>query len=142
MLTNARNVLKGTVSAVTPGAVNDEIELTLKDGLKLTAVITSKSTKNLGLKPGREACAIVKGVLVLLVRDMDGYTFSTRNQFPGVVKGVKRGVVTAQTMVELDNGDIITAVNTLDSSDDAGLAEGARVTVAIKASSVILAARA
>ena len=40
------NILKGVVKAVKTGAVNDEIDIELKGGLKLAAIVTCKSTKS------------------------------------------------------------------------------------------------
>ena len=91
MKITTRNVLEGVVTAVKKGAVNDEIAIDLKGGLKVAAIVTSQSTETLGLVPGKEVLAMVKGVNVLLARDMDGYSFSSRNMLPGTVKGVKKG---------------------------------------------------
>ena len=126
------NILKGVVKAVKTGAVNDEIDIELKGGLKLAAI---------GLKPGREVLAMVKGVNVLLTRDMEDYVLSSRNMLPGKVKAVKKGEIMASIAVELDNGDSLTSVCTVDSADEAGIAEGVRVQAAIKAPYVILAAK-
>ena len=135
------NILKGVVKAVKTGAVNDEIDIELKGGLKLAAIVTCKSTETLGLKPGREVLAMVKGVNVLLTRDMEDYVLSSRNMLPGKVKAVKKGEIMASIAVELDNGDSLTSVCTVDSADEAGIAEGVRVQAAIKAPYVILAAK-
>ena len=47
----------------------------------------------------------------------------------------------ASVAVELDNGDRLTSVCTVDSAEDAGIAEGVRVQAAIKAPHVILSAK-
>ena len=64
MKTSARNQLAGTVTAVRPGAVNDEVELALasggKVGTKVVAIITHASTVALGLKPQAGATALIK----------------------------------------------------------------------------------
>ena len=141
MKITTRNVLEGVVTAVKQGAVNDEVSIDLKGGLKVSAIVTGTSTENLGLRPGREVLAMVKGINVLLVRDLDGYTLSSRNMLPGTVKAVKKGQIMASVAVELDNGDSLTSVCTVDSAEDAGIAEGVRVQAAIKAPHVILAAK-
>ncbi len=141
MKITTRNLLEGVVTAVKKGAVNDEIAIDLKGGLKVSAIVTSQSTETLGLKPGKEVLAMVKGVNVLLVRDLEGYKFSSRNMLPGTVKGVKKGQIMASVAVELDNGDRLTSVCTVDSAEDAGIAEGVRVQAAVKAPHVILAAK-
>ena len=124
MKITTKNILEGVVTAVKAGAVNDEISIELKGGLKMSAIVTSASTETLGLRPGREVVAMVKGVNVLLVREAEGYVFSSRNMLPGTVKGVKKGQIMASVAVELDNGDRLTSVCTVDSAEDAGIAEG------------------
>lgn len=59
MAISARNQLAGTISVTERGAINDEVELTLKDGAKLIALVTSGSQQALGLEPGREAIALI-----------------------------------------------------------------------------------
>ncbi|VUS59758.1 TOBE domain-containing protein [Klebsiella pasteurii] len=59
MAISARNQLAGTVSVTERGAINDEVELTLEDGAKLIALVTSGSQQALGLEPGREAIALI-----------------------------------------------------------------------------------
>ncbi|QAY72651.1 transporter [Agromyces protaetiae] len=141
MQTSARNRFEGTVSAVKPGAVNDEIELTLAGGERLSAVVTHESAVSLGLAVGAEAVALVKAPWIVLVTDAAGYRFSARNQFSGAVIALTRGAV--NTVVDVTSGDlVISAVVTNDSVDSLGLAEGVAATAIFKASNVILATRA
>ena len=142
MKVTTRNILEGVVTSVKSGAVNDEVDIDLKGGLKVSAIVTCKSTETLGLCPGREVLAMVKGVNVLLARDIDGYVLSSRNMLPGTVKAIKKGQIMASVSVELSNGDHLTSVCTVDSLEDAGIAEGVSVQAAIKAPHVILAAKA
>lgn len=57
---SARNQLKGAVSAVTEGAVNCEVEVTLEGGEKVVSIITMASAKRLALASGKEVRAIIK----------------------------------------------------------------------------------
>lgn len=66
METSARNTFWGTISSVRPGAVNDEIELTMPSGTKLVASITKASTERLGLAEGSKVTAIVKATNVIM----------------------------------------------------------------------------
>ena len=141
MKVTTRNILEGVVTSVKRGVVNDEIEIDLKGGLKVSAIVTCKSTETLGLCPGREILAMVKGVNVLLARDLEGYVLSSRNMLPGKVTGIKKGQIMASVSVELSNGDRLTSVCTVDSLDEAGIVEGVSVQAAIKAPHVILAAK-
>jgi len=135
------NILEGIVAEVKKGAVNDEVSIELKGGLKVSAIVTDKSTETLGLCPGREVLAMVKGVNVLLARDTEGYLLSSRSMLPGTVKKVKKGEIMASVKVKLDNGDRITSVCTVDSIEDAEIKEGVKVQAAIKAPHVILAVK-
>lgn len=62
----ARNQLWGTVAAVHPGPVNNEVTLTLPFDRSVTSVLTSDSCAALGIEPGVEACAIFKSSSVIL----------------------------------------------------------------------------
>ena len=63
---SARNILTGTISNITSGAVNDEVTIDLPGGSTVTAIITSASVKRLGLMTGHEISAIIKASDVLL----------------------------------------------------------------------------
>ncbi|WGS54530.1 TOBE domain-containing protein [Paraburkholderia sp. D15] len=139
--TSARNQLYGTVSAVTRGAVNDEVSLALPGGHEIVAVLTHESTETLGLAVGAAAFALIKASwVVLLVEDEGGapLRISARNQLRGTVSSVKRGAVSAEVSLTLGGGAVVTAVVTNDSVDALRLAEGSTAVAAFKASSVIL----
>ena len=65
MKLSARNQLKGTVTKVTEGAVNGMVELDI-GGNKVSATISMASIKDLGLAPGKKACAIIKATDVII----------------------------------------------------------------------------
>ena len=65
----ARNRLLGTVSAVVPGAVNDEVTLDLGGGKSVTAVITAESRDALKLEVGQPAQALIKASHIILAVD-------------------------------------------------------------------------
>ncbi len=69
MKLSARNVLKGKVKKVTPGAVNSEIILELPGGAEVVSIITMESMKNLGLAPGKDAYAVIKASNVMIAVD-------------------------------------------------------------------------
>ena len=138
METSARNTFWGTISSVRPGAVNDEIELTMPSGTKLVASITKASTERLGLVEGKEACALVKASMVILMNDADQYT---RNQFCGTVKSVTPGAVNGEVVVDLGADGEMTSIITMGSISKLGLAEGSKVTAIVKATNVIMAVK-
>lgn len=66
MKVSARNVLPGTIKAVTPGAVDSEILVELAPGLEVVAIITKVSAEKLKLKPGAKVYAIIKASNVII----------------------------------------------------------------------------
>jgi len=66
MRLSAKNVLKGTVKSILPGAVNSEVVIVLPGGTEITSVITKSSVESLGLKVGGVAYAVIKASSVLI----------------------------------------------------------------------------
>jgi len=69
MKLSARNVLKGRVVAITPGAVNVEVVLEIAPGVQVVSIITKTSAESLGLAVGKEAYAVVKASSVMVAVD-------------------------------------------------------------------------
>ncbi len=69
MKLSARNMLKGKVIKVTPGAVNSEVILQLPGGAQVVSIITKSSAENLGLAVGKEAYAVIKASSVMIAVD-------------------------------------------------------------------------
>jgi len=63
---SARNILKGTVSRILSGVVNDEVTIDLSGGNTVTSILTSESVRRIGLKEGMPIAAIIKASDVLL----------------------------------------------------------------------------
>lgn len=66
MRISGRNVLKGTVKKIVPGAVNSEITIELPDGTEIVSIITKSSVEWLELAEGEEAYAIIKASNVMV----------------------------------------------------------------------------
>ncbi len=66
---SARNRLAGRVSAVTLGAVNDEVVLDLGGGKTVNAIITRESREELKLEVGQPAQALIKASHIILAVD-------------------------------------------------------------------------
>jgi molybdopterin-binding protein len=66
MKLSARNQIKGTVVSVEDGAVNGIVTLDIGGGNRIVSSITMESIKNLGLKPGAEAYAVIKASSVMM----------------------------------------------------------------------------
>ncbi len=69
MKLSARNILKGRVTAVTPGAVNVEVVIEIAPGVEVVSIITQSSAESLGLAVGKEAYAVVKASSVMVAVD-------------------------------------------------------------------------
>ncbi len=141
MKTSARNQLAGTVTAVRPGAVNDEVELALAGGTTLVAIVTHASAVALDLKPRAAATALIKASHVLLATGLGSAKVSARNRLHGTVCAVAPGAVNSEVTLELDGGGgvRIVAIVTEASARALGLAPGVEATALVKASDVILA---
>jgi len=138
MKISTRNIFSGTVSLLTPGAVNAEVEVTTAGGDKIVAIVTESSVKSLGLAPGKPVQAFVKAPWVVLLTGTADVRFSARNQYQGKVAKVNKGAVNAEVTLELAGGSLIQAIVTNESLQEMGLAPGVAATALIKASHVIL----
>ena len=66
MKLSARNQLKGTVVEIEDGAVNGVVKIDLGGGNVISAVITMASIRELGLKVGGTAYAVIKASNVMV----------------------------------------------------------------------------
>ena len=69
MKISARNVLKGKVRQIKPGAINTEVTVELPNGMEIVAVITKESAESLALIEGKEASAVIKASSVMIAID-------------------------------------------------------------------------
>jgi molybdopterin-binding protein len=69
MKISARNVLKGKVKTVKPGAVNTEVIVEVSGGAEIVSIITKESAERLGLAPGKEVYAVIKASNVMIGTD-------------------------------------------------------------------------
>jgi molybdate transport system regulatory protein len=138
MKLSARNVFAGTVTKVTKGAVNAEVELTLTGGEKVIAGITNGSVEALGLKDGENAYAIVKASWVILGTELHKVKISARNVLCGTVTEIQEGAVNGEVALKLAGGAVLTAVITNESIRSLGLKNGGHACAAFKASTVII----
>ena len=69
MRLSARNILKGKIIKLVPGAINTEVAIELPGGTQIVSVITNESVHNLGLAEGKEAYAVIKASSVMVAVD-------------------------------------------------------------------------
>ncbi|WP_446898663.1 TOBE domain-containing protein [Clostridium sp. LBM24168] len=67
MKISARNQLEGKIVKIKEGAVNAEVIIDLGGGKSVCSIITMDSLKNLGLKVGSEATAVIKASNVMIM---------------------------------------------------------------------------
>ena len=66
MKLSARNQFKGKIVSITEGAVNGIVTLDIGGGHIITSTISMDSIKNLNLKVGSDAYAIIKATSVMV----------------------------------------------------------------------------
>lgn len=134
--TSARNQLLGEIIAIKEGAVNAEVTLKLKDGIQIVSAITLHSLKELGLKVGMQAYALIKANwIVVFTQEPKG--LSLRNCICGEVSALKEGAVNVEVSINC-KGESLSAVVTEDSKENLDLKIGQKVWFGFKANNVIL----
>ena len=68
MKLSARNVLKGKVVEVVSGVTTAHVKIAVGGGAIITASITMEAVKELGLKAGDEASAVIKASDVIVAK--------------------------------------------------------------------------
>lgn len=140
MQTSARNQWAGTVARTRRGAVNDEVEIKLRGGATIAAVITHESAENLGLELGREAIAMVKASSVLVgIAAGAKLALSARNQLAGKITRITPGAINTEIVIELRGGNTVAAIITNASTKQLKLRVSQKALAIFKASSVIVA---
>jgi molybdopterin-binding protein len=66
---SARNLLKGRVKQLTPGAVNTEVTIELPGGAEIVSIITKSSAERLHLSQGQEVYAVIKASDVMVATE-------------------------------------------------------------------------
>lgn len=138
MSISARNVFEGTITALTEGPVNAEVELTTAGGDKVVAVVTEASVKSLGLAISKPASAFVKAPWVMVLAGDKAIRFSARNHMAGTVQSITKGGVNSGVAVALPGGTLVHSVITNEAVMELGLKVGGSASVLFKASNVIL----
>ena len=138
MKISARNVLPGTVTGVTKGAVNAEIVLRLRGGESIIAVITNPSVDRLGLPTGTDASAVIKATDVMVGKGLENAKLSARNVLAGKVAQLNDGAVNSEVGIQLPGGTMLVASITKESVRALNLKQGDAVSAVVKASHVMV----
>jgi len=135
---SARNVLPGTVTGITKGAVNTEIVLSLRGGEIIVAVITNPSVGRLGLQLGTDVWAIIKASDVMVGKGLENARLSARNILAGKVAELNEGAVNSEVQIRLPGGTMLVASITKESVQALDLKQDAAVSAVVKASHVMV----
>lgn len=138
MKISARNVFEGTITALTDGKVNAEVEITMAGGDRLIAIVTEGSVQSLGLALGKPVMAFVKAPWVMVLAGEGNVKFSARNQLAGSVDSVSKGAVNSEVTIKLTGGTLVYAVVTNEAVLELGLKPGVPASALIKASHIVL----
>ncbi len=63
---------------------------------------------------------------------------SARNQFPGTITAIRKGVTTTHVTIEVSPGLVVTSAITNESAEELGLSVGGKAVAVIKASDVMV----
>ena len=138
MKISARNQLKGVVSSIVEGAVNGVVAIDLGEA-SVKADITMEAIKELGLKEGVTAYAIIKASNVMFAAGSERIAgISARNQLAGTVEAVNKGAVNGHVTLKLADGSTIKGSITNEAIDELGLVEGAAALAIVKSTDVIV----
>lgn len=138
MKISARNIFEGTITALTDGTVNAEVEITMAGGDRLIAIVTEGSVQSLGLALGKPVMAFVKAPWVMVLAGEGNVKFSARNQLAGTVESVSKGAVNTEVTIKLAGGTQVCAVVTNETVLELGLKPGVPASALIKASHIVL----
>lgn len=135
---SSRNQFAGQITALQPGTINTEVELTTAGGDVIVAVITQSSAKALGLALGVPAVALVKAPWVMVQAGVSALRLSARNQLAGSINAVQHGAINSEVSIALPGGSVVHAIVTNDAVAELGLKPGVAATALIKSSHVVL----
>jgi molybdopterin-binding protein len=69
MKISARNIFKGKIKQIKPGAVNSEIIVELPGGFEVVSIITKESAESMKLAKGKVVYAVIKASNVMIAVD-------------------------------------------------------------------------
>ena len=133
---SARNKIKGTIREVKEGAVNGIVKLETPKGHKVSATISMEAIRELGLKAGKEATAVIKATEVMMANDF--LKISARNQFRGKITEILPGAVNAIVKLDVDAEFGLSSTICLEAVKELSLKAGEEAVAVIKATSVMI----
>ena len=134
MKISARNQFKGIVTNINEGAVNAIVSIEA-NGEVISSTISINAVKELGLKKGDAAYAIIKATEVMIATELP--KISARNKFHGVIKGIQSGSVNDIVTLETKSG-VVSSTISKNAVEELELSVGKEAYAIIKATSVMV----
>ncbi|MBI4804249.1 MAG: TOBE domain-containing protein [Desulfovibrio sp.] len=138
MKTSARNLFIGKVTHIAENGLLAEVDVTTGGGLTVTALITERSLKKMGITEGGQVTALVKAPFVLVDTGEDAPAASASNCYRAEVSQVLCDGVVCEVDMTLADSSSAVSVITQSSAKKLALAKGDKVWCYFKAMSVIL----
>ena len=138
MRISAKNVFSGIVCEINKEASVAQVVLQLKSGNHITAVVGNDSVDALALEVGVPAYALVKASSVMIANEPGLLSISAKNLIRGSIIGITESAVLGEVLLDIGEGETITATITESSVRNLGLKQGDDVWAVIKATSVIV----
>ena len=134
MKISARNQFKGIVTNINEGAVNAIVSIEA-NGEVISSTISLNAVKELGLKKGDAAYAVIKATEVMIATQLP--KISARNKFHGVIKGIQSGSVNDIVTLETKFG-VVSSTISKNAVEELELSVGKEAYAIIKATSVMV----
>lgn len=134
MKISARNQFKGIVTNINEGAVNAIVSIEA-NGEVISSTISLNAVKELGLKKGDAAYAVIKATEVMIATELP--KISARNKFHGVIKGIQSGSVNDIVTLETKFG-VVSSTISKNAVEELELSVGKEAYAIIKATSVMV----
>lgn len=134
---SARNIFYGEIVAIWPEGILDRILIETASGLKVEAIITETSRKNLGLSLGSLTMALVKAPWVKICQpDQQN---PEKNCYQGKIEDIRTDGVATEILTRLPHGQLLCALYIDKRNIPVALAKGDIMSVSFSPLSVILA---
>lgn len=134
MKISARNQFKGIVTNINEGAVNAIVSIEA-NGEVISSTISLNAVRELGLKKGDAAYAVIKATEVMIATQLP--KISARNKFHGVIKGIQSGSVNDIVTLETKFG-VVSSTISKNAVEELELSVGKEAYAIIKATSVMV----
>jgi molybdate transport system regulatory protein len=135
--TSIRNQFRGQISKLIPGAVNNELRISISEHQELVAIISNESCQSLALELGTIVTVLVDSSSIFVSTDLN-LTASPRNRMNGSILRITEGAVNGEIVLDIGAGKTIAVSLSNGSLESLELAEGQIVCVFFKASDVVL----